>query len=149
MRTFLLFILLAPLSLFVTAQEENAFAGVWQQTQVAGEDGHTMRLPVWKVLQNDGTFCTFLIANQMAQTIITNAGTYEVASENSYKEHITGSITDPGLVGHTNDLTYSFDGPDKLTIVYTMPGAEREAVETWVRVKLEFPQQPPHPEPGR
>ena len=54
-------------------------------------------------------------------------------------EHVTGSITDPDLVGHDNVISYRFKGPDRLEVHYQIPGATHEGRETWVRVKLQMP----------
>lgn len=137
---FLLLALLAPLSL--SAQKSlSDVAGVWQQVQQAKGDGHLMKLPVWKVMQNDGSFCTFLIANESGQSIITNQGRYELTSDSTIVEHITGSITDPELIGLSNTLTYQFRDSDKMDVSYRVPGASRENHEKWVRVKLEMPEE--------
>ena len=61
---------------------------VWQQVQPATETTPEMKLPVWKVMQNDGTFCTFLIANKKAQCVITNEGTFRLTSDSTFVEHI-------------------------------------------------------------
>ena len=72
-------------------KRQKALPGVWQQVQVSKHDGHTIHLPVWKVMQNDGTFCTFLIASQKGTCIITNEGRYEVTSDSTFVEYVTGS----------------------------------------------------------
>jgi len=136
---FLLFALLAPSSL--NAQKSQAeITGVWQQVQQAKSDGHLMKLPVWKVMQNDGSFCTFLIANESGQSIITNEGRYEQTSDSTITEHITGSITDPELIGKSNTLTFQLRDTDHLAVSYCVPGSSRTNHETWVRVKLEMPE---------
>ena len=113
--------------------------GVWQQVQKSKTDGHIMLLPVWKVMQSDGTFCTFLIANQSGQSIITNQGRYTMTNDSVVVEHITGSITDPELVGKGNHLTYHFKGKDEVRVSYRISEASREVHENWIRVKLEMP----------
>ena len=100
-----------------------------------------MLLPVWKVMQSDGSFCTFLIANQNGQSIITNQGRFEVKNDSILVESVLGSITDPELVGKNNMLTYHFKDKDSVHVSYRMPGASREGHEDWVRVKLEMPKQ--------
>ena len=100
-----------------------------------------MLLPVWKVMQSDGSFCTFLIANQNGQSIITNQGRFEVKNDSILVESVLGSITDPELVGKNNTLTYHFKDKDSVHVSYRMPGASREGHEDWVRVKLEMPKQ--------
>lgn len=133
--------LLAPLSMNADTQKpQKQLAGIWQQIQKSNKEDRIMRLPVWKVMQNDLSFCTFLIANQDGQSIITNKGTYKMTSDSTYVEHINGSITDPKLVGRDNVITYEFKGDDTLHISYQMPGASKRGHETWVRVKLEYPE---------
>ena len=91
--------LVLPLGLCAAAEKDNpTLVGVWQQVQQSKGDGHLMQLPVWKVMQSDGQFCTFLIANQGGQSIMTSQGSYTVTGDNTCVEHITGSITDPELV---------------------------------------------------
>lgn len=122
-------------------KRQKALPGVWQQVQVSKHDGHTIHLPVWKVMQNDGTFCTFLIASQKGTCIITNEGRYEVTSDSTFVEYVTGSITDPSLIGRGNKITYHFSERDKIEVSYRLPGAKRDGRETWVRVKLEVPEE--------
>lgn len=143
MKKILLLALLAPL--FVCAQNTNSKAelvGVWQQMGQPEYNRPPMRLPVWKVIQNDGTFCTFLIANQEAQSIITNQGTYSVTSDSTVVEHVTGSITDPDIVGKDNAINFQMRGKDFIHITYRTSAAEQVTHETWVRVKMEVPRQP-------
>lgn len=142
-RLLLLLSMMAPLGIMASShtEKDNAhkFIGVWQQVQTSKSDGHAMLLPVWKVMQSDGTFCTFLIANESGQSIITNQGRYTVSNDSIVVEHITGSITDPALVGKDNNLTYHFKTHDKLHVSYHMPEASRAGHEDWIRVKLEMP----------
>lgn len=130
-----------PLGAQTTPQTGESLVGVWQQVQYAKKDGHLMKLPVWKVMQSDGSFCTFLIANETGQSVITNLGTYEQTSDTTFVEHISGSITDPQLVGKSNVLSYTLKEGDKLSVSYRVPGASRETHEAWLRVKLEMPEQ--------
>ena len=60
-----LLVLLFPLMLNAAPTTKKVkLEGVWQQVQPATETTPEMKLPVWKVMQNDGPFCTFLIANK-------------------------------------------------------------------------------------
>lgn len=113
--------------------------GIWQQVQKGKHESDLVRLPVWKVIQGDGRFCTFLIANAEAKSIITNEGTYEVTSDSTFVEHVQGSITDPGLIGKANKITYIMPDKDTMHISYRLEGATRDGYETWIRVKLEIP----------
>ena len=142
-KTFFLLAALLPAALCATSSHDNAtdLIGVWQQVQTSKTDGHLMQLPVWKVMQKDGTFCTFLIANEHGQSVITNQGRFTVVNDSTVTEHINGSITDPELVGKENRITYHFDGKDKIHVSYRMPGATRDGQEDWVRVKLEMPRR--------
>lgn len=133
--------LLAPLSLSAEpAKKKDGLTGIWQLVEIHKADGHEMRLPVWKVLQSDGAFYSFLIANQTCQTIINNQGTYKQTSDSTYVEHITGTITDEELIGKANTITYHFLDKDRIEISYQLKGTKFNAKETWVRVKLELPE---------
>ena len=141
-RLLLILAMATPLGLVAAGNEnkpKHPLTGVWQQMQTSQSDGHAMLLPVWKVMQADGTFCTFLIANQTGQSIITNQGRYEVTSDSTLVETVSGSITDPELVGKGNRLTYTFKNKDTMHVSYRMPGASHDGHEDWVRVKLELP----------
>ena len=141
MKRLLLFLaLLLPLS--ALAGNDNSrkkLVGVWQQVQKSEADNHLMLLPVWKVIQADGNFCTFLIANQSGVSIMTNQGTYQVTSDSTCVEAVKGSITDPELIGKHNTLTLHFVSDDLIEVSYRMPGARHDGHETWRRVKLELP----------
>lgn len=65
------------LQVMADSVKPESLEGIWQQVQVSKTDGHTMLLPVWKVLRSDGTFSTFLIVNRSGQSVITNEGTYK------------------------------------------------------------------------
>ena len=142
----LLFLLLAAplmgLQVMANSVKPESLEGIWQQVQVSKTDGHTMLLPVWKVLRSDGTFSTFLIVNRSGQSVITNEGTYKMVNDSTIVEHITGSITDPQLMGKDNQLIFRLADNDTLQVSYKMPGHTREAHEKWIRVKLERPRKP-------
>lgn len=118
----------------------DKLVGIWQQVQKAKEDNRVVRLPVWKVMQSDGHFSTFLIANEQAQSIITNRGEFKVTSDSTLIEYVKGSITDPMLVGKSNKISYQLIDDDTMRITYKLPNAMREGNETWVRLKLEIPE---------
>lgn len=142
MKKTLLFLLVLLVTSGLQAHNDKSkggLTGIWQQIQVAKTDGHIIKLPVWKILQQDGSFCTFLIANKEGQSIITNEGTYKVTSDSTYVEHIKNSITAPELINRSNTITYSMPEKDKLVITYRMPEAKEDASETWIRVKVEYP----------
>ena len=68
-------------------------------------------------------------------------GTFAITDETTYVEHITGSITDPSLVNKDNIIKYTFTTDNTMTLTYRMPGAAKEAVEMWTRVKMAMPGQ--------
>ena len=76
-KRFLFLLCMMPMALWAQTDAAPQLAGVWQQIQVVKQKQHPVKLPVWKVLQESGAFCTFLIANQSGQSIITNEGRYE------------------------------------------------------------------------
>lgn len=118
----------------------NKLIGIWQQVQQSKDDHRVVRLPVWKVVEADGSFQTFLIANEQAKCIITNRGEYKVTTDSTVVEYIKGSITDPELVGKSNKIFYKLTDNDTMHITYKLPKALREGHETWVRLKLEIPE---------
>ena len=143
MKRLLLFLaLLLPLS--AQAGNENSrkkLVGVWQQVQKSEPDNRFVLLPVWKIVQADGNFCTFLIANQSGMSIMTNQGTYQVTSDSTCVEAVKGSITDPEPNGRHTTQTLHFVSDDRLEVSYRVPGARRDGHETWRRVKLELPSE--------
>lgn len=136
-----LLVLLFPLMLNAAPTTKKVkLEGVWQQVQPATETTPEMKLPVWKVMQNDGTFCTFLIANKKAQCVITNEGTFRFTSDSTFVEHINGTIVNPGLIGKNNKITIVAAEKDRIQITYRLLPDGGEAKETWIRVKLEIPE---------
>ena len=89
--------------------------------------------------EQDRNIWTFPIANRKGESIITTKGTFAITDETTYVEHITGSITDPSLVNKDNIIKYTFTTDNTMTL--TMPGAAKEAVEMWTRVKMAMPGQ--------
>lgn len=132
-------LLLTALGMSASNAKKPSVAGIWQQVQQDPQSNKAITLPVWKILENDGSFKVFLIADAKCQCIITNQGRYEVKNDSIMTERITGSITDASLVGRSNTITYSFENQDEMHITYRMPEATTQANETWVRVKLEMP----------
>ena len=141
MKRLLLFLaLLLPLS--AQAGNENSrkkLVGVWQQVQKSEPDNRLVLLPVWKIVQADGNFCTFLIANQSGVSIMANQGTYQVTSDSTCVEAVKGSSTGPELIGKHNTLTLHVVADDLIEVSYRRPGAARDGHETWRRVELELP----------
>lgn len=136
-----LLVLLFPLMLNAAPTTKKVkLEGVWQQVQPATETTPEMKLPVWKVMQNDGTFCTFLIANNKAQCVITNEGTFRLTSDSTFVEHINGTIVNPDLIGKNNKITIVAAEKDRIQITYRLQPDGGEAKETWIRVKLEIPE---------
>jgi hypothetical protein len=121
-------------------KNSDKLCGIWQQVQQAKDGSRVVRLPVWKVMQTDNHFSTFLIANEQAKSIITNRGEFKVTSDSTLIEYVKGSITDPELVGKSNKITYKLVDDDTMHISYKLPDAMREGHETWVRLKLEIPE---------
>ena len=136
-----LLVLLFPLMLNAAPTTKKVkLEGVWQQVQPATETTPEMKLPVWKVMQNDGTFCTFLIANNKAQCVITNEGTFRLTSDSTFVEHINGTIVNPDLIGKNNKITIVAAEKDRIQITYRLLPDGGEGKETWIRVKLEIPE---------
>ena len=136
-----LLVLLFPLMLNAAPTTKKVkLEGVWQQVQPATETTPEMKLPVWKVMQNDGTFCTFLIANNKAQCVITNEGTFRLTSDSTFVEHINGTIVNPDLIGKNNKITIVAAEKDRIQITYRLQPDGGESKETWIRVKLEIPE---------
>ena len=136
-----LLVLLFPLMLNAAPTTKKVkLEGVWQQVQPATETTSEMKLPVWKVMQNDGTFCTFLIANKKAQCVITNEGTFRLTSDSTFVEHINGTIVNPDLIGKNNKITIVAAEKDRIQITYRLQPDGGESKETWIRVKLEIPE---------
>lgn len=136
-----LLVLLFPLMLNAAPTTKKVkLEGVWQQVQPATETTPEMKLPVWKVMQNDGTFCTFLIANKKAQCVITNEGTFRLTSDSTFVEHINGTIVNPDLIGKNNKITIVAAEKDRIQITYRLLPDGGESKETWIRVKLEIPE---------
>lgn len=134
----------APLSLTVNAQKlAKRFVGVWQKQELVHDQGDAPRLitlPVWKVFSSDGTFCTFLIVNDRAESIKMMEGTWTVKNDSIYEEHVADCITNPAFKGKTNSITYRLVSEDNMGISYQLKGAKHRAEEAWIRVKLQLPQ---------
>lgn len=133
-----------PSALSAQEQAKASLVGVWQRLETVKDDGgttRTIKLPVWKVYDSNGTFSSFLIANKEADCIKAMEGTYSLVNDSVYDEHITGSVTSPELVGTTNPMSYKFVSPDLLQVSYHLSGAKQGVSEGWVRIKLEMPQQ--------
>lgn len=138
------FILCLPTTLRAQDKANASLVGVWQRLETVKDDGgttRTIKLPVWKVYDSNGAFSSFLIVNKEADCIKAMEGTYNLVNDSVYDEHIAGSITSPELVGATNPMTYKFVSPDLLIVSYRLSEAKQEVSESWVRIKLEMPQQ--------
>lgn len=141
-----LFLLLAfALGCTVTLKAQKLtkrFVGVWQKQELVHDQGDAPRLitlPVWKVFSSDGTFFTFLIVNDRAESIKMMEGTWSVKNDSVYEEHVADCITNPAFKGTTNRISYRLVSKDNMGITYQLDGAKHRAEETWIRVKLELP----------
>ena len=137
MKRFFLLLTITAMSSIACLTAQNIperFAGIWQQKQKITEKNGSERIVHLPV-------CTFLIANRKGESIITTKGTFAITDETTYVEHITGSITDPSLVNKDNIIKYTFTTDNTMTLTYRMPGAAKEAVEMWTRVKMAMPGQ--------
>lgn len=126
------------LCLGIQAQNMHPLMGIWQQ-QSQDRDGRVINLPVWKLIQGDGTFCTMLIINRDAKTIKSMEGTYAITSDSTYIESVSKGIFNPELNGKASTLRYKFLTPDQVVITYQMPNQLTATSEIWGRVKLEAP----------
>lgn len=116
--------------------------GVWQQEQTARDNNGKQRiihLPVWKVIEGNGTFYTFLIAGRDGRSMKMNEGTWTGVSDSIITEHVNRSLTAPQLNGCDNTIRYHFVDTNLIKIVYRLPNATRDAHETWRRVTMELP----------
>ena len=143
MKKLILGLLIFIIPCKISAQTDyvpNLLEGIWQYLQANQTQHKYQHLPIWKVMGSDSTFKTFIIADSEGKSVITNEGTYSLASDSVFIEHITGSITDRNLIGKDNLIKYHFEGNDTIQISYRLPEATTDGKETWVRVRLEKPE---------
>ena len=136
---------LAPIAAFA---QQHPLMGLWQLQVQDGRHGklQLMDVPVWKSIDGDGTFRTFMIGER-AHCFITQSGTYAIRSDSTYAEQVLENTFDPEMVGVVNVLTYTlFD--DNMLVVSFMSKGEQQ-YEMWRRVVSEQPaktpkRRPPH-----
>ena len=149
MRTRILVAMLLMLALPMTAKnkkEQNKFAsqkavltGIWQQClPLPTADGgvHVRFIPQYKVLCGDGTFYNMAQMSPSAPAALYVSGTWSMASDSTFVEHIETIDTDTKSKGMDNELTFRlFEDNNVLGITYTMPGNGMRGKEVWMRVQ--------------
>ena len=138
----LLLLALSPLAL---SAQQHPLMGLWQLQVQDGRRGkmQMMDVPVWKSIDGDGTFRTFMLGEK-AHCFITQTGTYAIRSDSTYAEQILENTFDAEAVGTVNMLTYSIVNKDMLVVSYVQRGETQ--YEMWRRVVAETParRRPPH-----
>ena len=123
----------------VFAQKDpSSLVGVWQYcTEVQQKSGDDVMVcsPIWKVLHADGKFCQFMLVYKDGMCAMTHEGTYEVATEDTYVEHIVSHAVDKDLIGTKTVLHYRFINEDMVAFTYKLQGRNEEFREVWRRVK--------------
>lgn len=141
-------VLLACLITLIAANQlqaqpiQNKLIGVWQMCYPKTTDGATrmVYMPVWKNINDDGTFCTFMWQNGQNSAVITNRGSYKVETNNQYTEYVAETSTSPRIAQKENKLTFNFHGNDLLEVSYRIPGANEDGIELWKRIKVDSPE---------
>ena len=149
MKTKIILATLLMLALPMTAKNEkngNKFAsqkavltGIWQQClpQPTADGGiHVRFIPQYKILCGDGTFYNMAQMNPSAPAALYVSGTWSMASDSTFVEHIETIDTDTKSKGMDNELTFRlFEDNNVLGITYTMPGNGMRGKEVWMRVQ--------------
>ena len=148
MKTKIILATLLMLALPMTAKnkkEQNKFAkkavltGIWQQClpQPTADSGiHVRFIPQYKILCGDGTFYNMAQMNPSAPAALYVSGTWSMASDSTFVEHIETIDTDTKSKGMDNELTFRlFEDNNVLGITYTMPGNGMRGKEVWMRVQ--------------
>ena len=121
------------------AEQKAVLTGIWQQClpQPTADGGiHVRFIPQYKILCGDGTFYNMAQMNPSAPAALYVSGTWSMASDSTFVEHIETIDTDTKSKGMDNELTFRlFEDNNVLGITYTMPGNGMRGKEVWMRVQ--------------
>lgn len=125
----------------------NKLCGLWQRVWMAPKDSTFVPMGVgeYKMISTDGTYFVFHILPvpvegdssklSMATTIL-HSGNYEITSDSTYTEYVTGSHM--GYMKETPiiDLNYKWIDSDTIGIDCGARGYPKRLRELWFRIKL-------------
>lgn len=128
------------------------FVGIWQLcAQLYGEGMPTIepyenkRLPMYKIICNDGTFVNMVMSRN---TFITVYGTYDDSELHRYIEYVEKSYTNPNHNNYKNEMKCEMINGKYLKLTYQNQAFNRaetinEVNEVWVKVPCGNPFEKP------
>ncbi len=120
------------------AEEGRPLVGIWQMVlpaNVSNTDFSLRYLPVFKVLNSDGTFCNMQFPGQGRRALFNQEGTYVIDTDSTYTERIVKS-PHADYKGISNPLKYKVTEDKKMLFTqYWNPTAEEWMPEMWLRVE--------------
>lgn len=121
--------------------ESKSLVGIWQLggELKMGENTKTVYTPTIKIYNEDGTFCVMRMFKE-GPLIVTLYGNYEILKDGKLVEYVSGSLSDPHLVGTKSDLNYKIEKEgSRLEVRYKLATADGWASETWIRSVFSLP----------
>lgn len=120
---------------------ELKLAGIWQQVQRNSADQTLVYLPVWRVMQGDGHFLSFVIAKPNAPAFLIMEGNFHSAKRDGlFLQRIHKSLTNPELEGLEIPIEYVLIEPNLMEIRYMIPSQDKPIVESWERIQMKVPE---------
>jgi hypothetical protein len=139
--------LIAVLAVFaLTAQNHvpasKSMVGIWRQTGAMTTSGElvNVRTGIYKVINPDGTFYTFITwgaDGSNAPTEIGLYGTYKITSDSTCTEHIVKHATSPEMNGTDSFMKSKL--VDENTLLVQWKSGERWVKESWSRLQMGKP----------
>ena len=120
---------------------ELKLAGIWQQVYKKTADQELVYLPVWRVMQGDGHFLSFVIAKPNAPAFLIMEGNFHSAKRDGlFMQKVMKSLTNPELEGLEIAIEYTLLEPNLMEIRYMLPNQDNPIVESWQRIQMKVPE---------
>lgn len=119
--------------------ESNSIVGFWQHIRVTkNADGtnHIAPSGIYKVINADSTFFSFITSPTGSGLVLTMFGSYKVTSDSTYTENVQTSLSAVDLPTKNNDMRYKLVDKNTLFVQFHVISNDTWTPEIWVRVTL-------------
>ncbi|MDD4637018.1 MAG: DUF4488 domain-containing protein [Bacteroidales bacterium] len=119
--------------------ESNSTVGFWQHIRVTkNADGTNKVAPsgIYKVINADSTFFSFMTSPTGSGLALTMFGSYKVTSDSTYTENVQTSLSALGLPTKNNELRYKLVDKNTLFVQFHVLSNDTWTPEIWVRVTM-------------
>jgi len=119
--------------------ESNSIVGFWQHIRVTkNADGTNHLAPsgIYKVINSDSTFFSFITSPTGSGLVLTMFGSYKVTSDSTCTENVQTSLSAVNLPTKKNELRYKLVDKNTLFVQFHVLSNDTWTPEIWIRVTI-------------